>query len=278
LDRIDQTSLPLNNAYNYATTGKGVKVFIIDSGIRLSHDEFSGGRATCGFNAYQGTETCDDMCGHGTHVAGIAGGKTYGAAKGATLVAVKVLNNACGGSKAETIAGIDYVVGQKKLHPLTPMVINMSFEGPQYQPEIDAVKAAIRVGITSVAAAGNSAKDACLTSPASVVGAITVGATEISSSGKDNAVWFSNQGPCVDIFAPGYDILSAGIADNKASLILDGTSMAAPLVAGAAARYLQTSPRLTPAGVWRAIKAGSTLNVVQGITLTGTPNLLLGIR
>jgi aqualysin 1 len=280
LDRIDQVGAQLNTRYTYNRSGFGVQVYVLDSGIRTTHTEFSNNnRASCGFNAIQ-DESCQDFCGHGTHVAGIVGGKTYGVAKDVTLIAVKILNSFCFGSRANVLAGIDYVIGRKKASPKTPMVINLSIQGKYNQFESDAVQAAVTAGITVVVAAGNSGQDACNSSPALVRSAITVGSTTTSPSSQtrqDSMSSYSNYGTCIDIFAPGDKIPSSyGTGDNDVEY-LDGTSMASPHVAGVAATYLESSPLLTPNEVFRLINSTATLNIINNIKV-GSPNVLLRSR
>lgn len=232
LDRIDQRSLPLNSEYNYFSSGLGVTAYIIDTGIRFNHVEFSG-RASLGFDAFD--EDGLDCNGHGTHVSGTVGGVTYGVAKDVTLKAVRVLNCQGSGSLSGVIAGIDWVIENAAL----PAVANLSLGTNGVSFAIDqAVQNMIFSGVQAAVAAGNSNKPACNYSPARVPDAITVGA-----SGKnDNRASWSNHGACVDLFAPGENILSAWSTNPAASNIISGTSMATPHVTGVAALYLQTHP------------------------------------
>jgi subtilisin family serine protease len=282
LDRIDQSSTLLNTNYKYNRTGLGVQVYVLDSGIRTTHTEFDNGnnRVSCGFNAVS-DEDCNDYCGHGTHVAGIVGGKTYGVAKDTTLISVKILNSFCIGSKANIFAGIDYVIGQKKARPNTPMIINLSIQGKYDQRESDAVQAAVAAGITVVVAAGNSAQDACKWSPALIRSAITVGSSHLSPTENkryiDEKSPFSNYGTCVDIFAPGSSIRSSYGTSDTEIVDLDGTSMAAPHVAGVAATYLESSPELTPLEVFRLVNSTATRNKIFNLD-AGSPNVILRSR
>ena len=261
LDRIDQTNLPLNGMYISGYTGAGVQVYVFDTGIKKSHVDF-GGRAICGMNYIDGEE-CDDYDSHGTHVAGTVGGSTYGVAKDVTLIDIKVLNANGGGGLSGFLAGIEYVTLQKQNNPATPMVINMSLGFgivvPEVQPFIDN---AVAKGIVVVVAAGNSASDACEITPAFIPTAITVGASDID----DLRAEFSNFGDCVDLYAPGVDIVSADFS-SQSSKTISGTSMASPHVAGVAALYLEAHPTWTPAQVWNAMRE----DAVEAIQRTAFP-------
>ncbi len=271
LDRIDQRNLPLNLQYNYTPTGAGVNAYIIDTGIRLSHSQFTG-RITSGFDAIDGG-TAEDCNGHGTHVAGTVGGTTYGVAKGVSLVAVRVLNCQGSGSTSQVVAGIDWVIGDHD--PGERAVANMSLGGGP-DPAIDtAVNNAIADGVTMAVAAGNGdflgrPQNACNFSPARVPAAITVGATQ----SNDARASFTNYGPCVDIFAPGVGILSSWYTGDTATNTISGTSMATPHVAGVAALYLQGTAG-TPQQVRDAIVNSATVGVITGPFTDGSPNRLL---
>ncbi|MEU0374378.1 S8 family peptidase [Streptomyces sp. NPDC006283] len=263
LDRVDQGSLPLNGAYTAPNTGAGVTAYVIDTGIRTSHTDF-GGRASWGTNTVDSNNT--DCHGHGTHVAGTVGGTSYGVAKGVKLVGVKVVNCAGGTTATAIAAGIDWVTR----NAVKPAVANMSLKYPSLAVAT-AVKNSVASGIVNVAAAANDyGADACNVTPARVPEAITVGSTTRTDTRSD----FSNIGPCIDIWAPGTAIVSAGIASNTASATMNGTSMAAPHVAGAAALYLSANRTATPAQVQSALKDNATKGRLTGIG-SGSPNNLL---
>lgn len=264
IDRIDQRALPLSGSYAYANTGSGVRAYIIDTGIRFTHNEF-GGRATSGYDAVDGG-SADDCNGHGTHVAGTVGGATYGVAKGVALVAVRVLDCSGSGTTSGVIAGVDWVTSSHS----GASVANMSLGGGASTALDNAVANSIGSGVTYAIAAGNSNRDACKFSPARVPTAITVGATTSS----DARASYSNYGKCLDVFAPGPSITSAWYTSNTATNTISGTSMATPHVAGVAALYLQSNPGATPAAVASALVANATANVV-GNAGRGSPNWLV---
>lgn len=267
LDRIDQRDLPLNGTYNFDATGSGVRVYIIDTGIRATHTQF-GGRVISGFTAINDGLGSNDGNGHGTHVAGTVGGSTYGVAKNVTLVAVRVLDSSGNGTNSGVIAGVDFVTSNHQAGQ--PAVANMSLGGGISSALDTAVNNSINDGVTYAVAAGNETQNACNVSPARVANAITVGSTTTSDARSS----FSNFGTCVDIFAPGSSITSAWRTSDTATNTISGTSMATPHVAGVAALFLETNPTASPATVTAAIINSSTPNKVTNAG-TGSPNRLL---
>jgi subtilisin family serine protease len=267
LDRLDQRALPLSASYTWASSGTGVHVYIIDTGIRTTHTDF-GGRAVWDFSAIKGQDADIDCHGHGTHVAGTVGGTMYGVAKGVSLHAVKVLDCEGSGRWSEAIAGVDWVTA----NATKPAVVNMSLGGGYSQAMNDAVARSIASGISYSVAAGNSSTDACTFSPASEPTALTVGATFRTDARSS----YSNIGPCVDLFAPGSFITSAWNTSDTAAVSLSGTSMATPHAAGAAALYLETHPSASPATVAAHLVATATEGLITNPG-TGSPNLLLFI-
>jgi subtilisin family serine protease len=267
LDRINQPSLPLDSNENMGTNeGEGVDVYIIDSGIKTSHPEFQG-RARHGIN-YNADGRTDDCNGHGTHVAGNVMSKAWGVAKRANAVAIRVFDcNGGGAFVSDIIKGISYAVSQSKAAGRRA-VINMSLLGPQTPILDQAVEAAFRDNVVSVVAAGNYNEDACSYSPSGAPSAITVGATSIT----DTRPSFSNFGACVDIFAPGVNIESAGI--NSASTVLSGTSMAAPHVAGVVAQMLGENPSVPAHEIKDRLRSFAANDKLSGLR-TGSPNALL---
>lgn len=260
LDRVDQRSKDLDGLYEPFATGEGANVAVVDTGI-TDHPDFEDRLQEDCFTAiiFGG---CSDGHGHGTHVSGTAVGKTYGVAKRAKLWAVRVLDDRGSGTDTDVIKGIDWVVG-KKQQAGGAWVINMSLGGSP-SPAFDAaVCSAIAAGVTNVVAAGNDSQDAYHSSPARVVQAITVGASE---SG-DGAAYFSNRGPGVDLYAPGVSIRSA--KPGGGTDVMQGTSMASPHVAGAAALFSGT-----PSEIEAKIVALATPDALKNIP-SETVNLLL---
>jgi subtilisin family serine protease len=265
LDRIDQRDLPIDNSYTYNFTGLGVHAYVIDTGIRSTHTQFTG-RVGAGIDEVGDGQGTNDCNGHGTHVSGTIGGTTWGVAKQVTLHPVRVLNCGGSGSSSGVIAGIDWVTANH----IKPAVANMSLGGGAFAPIDTAVTNSINAGVTYVVAAGNDNVNACTSSPARTPAAITVGASDAA----DVRASFSNFGSCVDIFAPGVSITSAYNTSDSAAAIASGTSMASPHVAGVVALYLQQFGHTPPATVTSALLASATSGRLTGIG-AGSPNLLL---
>jgi len=292
LDRIDQRAAPLDNLYNYDSDASAVHAYIVDTGIRITHNEFSG-RATWGWNFFDNNPIAHDCYlddhgnphGHGTHVAGIVGSNSYGVAKGVKLVAVKIFGCSGRTESATIIAGIDWVTA----NAIKPAVLNLSVgrECPSGCPEdevrsiANALQRATDSGITVIAAAGNENVDACTSPYASATSVLTVGALDIN----DRQASYSNWGGCVNLWAPGGDqnatpstagILSLNNNSDTATTTLSGTSMAAPQATGAAALILARPGfvNATPAAVKNELINSSTKGVLTGLTGT-SPNRLL---
>lgn len=266
LDRIDQRDLPLDGTYTYGTSVVDVNVYIIDTGIRRTHVEFGGRVSATGFTAIGDGNGSNDCNGHGTHVAATAGGATYGVAKWITLHAVRVLDCNGSGSTSGVIAGVDWVTANHR----APAVANMSLGGGASTALDDAVRNSVASGVTYAIAAGNSSANACNYSPARVSQALTVG----SSTSSDARSSFSNDGSCVDLFAPGSSITSAWYTSDTATRTISGTSMASPHVAGAAALYLATDPAAPPSTVHAAVIGNASVNTLSNVG-SGSPNRLL---
>jgi subtilisin family serine protease len=264
LDRIDERTAVAtwSGTYTYFATGQGVRAYIIDTGLQANHPEF-GTRAMNVYDAFGGNG--NDCNGHGTHVSGTVGGKTYGVAKGVLLRGVRVLDCTGYGSYSDIIAALDWVIRNH----LNPAVANMSLGGPKSAAVNTAVANLINSGVfVSVAAGNDFGADACNYSPASTPAAFTTAA----STWFDLSAIFTNGGPCVDAYAPGERIKSAWIGSTTNTI--DGTSMASPHVAGVAALVKQRFPTYSPAQITSWIKTNATANVIYN-PLPNTPNRVL---
>ncbi|KAI8867459.1 putative serine proteinase, precursor [Ramicandelaber brevisporus] len=266
----DRVANPSTYFYD-GVAGAGVKVFVIDTGIRISHQDF-GGRASWGANFVSDGQDSDQK-GHGTHVAGTIAGRTYGVAKNAEVVAVKVLNAKGSGTNSGVITGINWVIQQHNSGNggRKGTVINMSLGGGKSDIVNSATEAAVGAGVHVAVAAGNSATDACNKSPASAKGVLSVAASDVN----DNLADFSNYGSCTNVIAPGVDVLSAWFTSDTATNTISGTSMATPGVAGVAAYFLSlSSTSMTPAALIQKIQSSATQGAISNVS-NGTPNLLL---
>ncbi|CAG8472967.1 8648_t:CDS:1 [Funneliformis mosseae] len=272
IDRIDQAKFPLDKSFTFPdTAGEDVDIYIIDTGITTSHNEF-GGRAKSGGAFCDGCNE-DDENGHGTHVASIAAGKTLGVARKANLIAIRVLDADGSGSNAGVIDGMTAVIDQHNKSQNKKSVVNMSLGGGFSDAVNTAVKALTDAGVHVVVAAGNENAESCTKSPASAKTAITVGATEAKSDAIAN---FSNFGKCNDIFAPGVDITGADFKNDNGKIVFSGTSQASPHVAGTVALVIAKDGNKSPAAMAKAIVALSTKGVVKGLK-QGSPDAFLRV-
>lgn len=282
IDRVDQRDLPLSGTYTYDNDGASANVYVLDTGIRLSHEDFEG-RAKYAPNGSNGDfvgdghGSAEDCHGHGTHVASTAGGEVWGVAKGTALWAARVVDCRGSGTVDMPIAAIDWLNanGQK------PAAVNMSLGYGDVQSLRDAVTESVNTyGFNYAVAAGNghwlfgTPLDACNESPAGALAANTVGATD----SNDDEAYFSNYGTCVDILAPGVSVTAADYSSTTGSATYSGTSMAAPHVAGAIALYLTANSSASPSQVSQALKDNASANKIalhSSSQSGGTPNLLL---
>ncbi|WP_138435171.1 S8 family peptidase [Marinobacter shengliensis] len=301
LDRVDQTTLPLDTQFTYpATAGQGVNVYVLDTGIRTSHADFQGRASGVNFHddgglgggggglpligdliglllgglvPFGNEETisaysAEDCNGHGTHVASTAAGTLFGVAKESQVIGLRVLGCNGSGATSAIIEALDWMVENAE----QPAVANMSLGGGNSAALDNAVRQVIATGIPVVVAAGNSNANACNGSPNRVAEAITVGSTD----NRDRRSSFSNHGQCVDIMAPGTDITAAWHTGDTAFNTISGTSMASPHVAGAVALLLSQNPGLNPQQIAQQIEAQASRNQLSN--LNGSPNLLLNVN
>jgi len=286
LDKLDQTSMQPDGSFLPGGTGEGVHIYVLDSGINMAHMEFEN-------RAFPGTDLVDeysnsqnngrDCNGHGTHVASLAAGKTVGVAKKATVYSVRVLDCQKMGKLSYVLKGLDYVTQVKQNNRDQRIVVVMSLVGAKSYLLNLAVDQAKDQGIVVVTAAGNDRKDACNYSPGSSVSSINVGATDYSNSLYQFGRYGTNYGRCVDIFAPGFNINGAHFRQTVSFKMLSGTSMACPLVAGAAAILLEQFPTFSPSMVKDALILMSTKEVIKYSRFRSpmygfTPNRLLHIN
>ncbi len=271
LDRIDQRLPPLDGRIVTASNGAGVNAYVVDSGIRAGQEQF-GGRLLSGVSVVGDGRGTEDCGGHGTRVAGGIAGSETGVAPAMWLTPVRVIDCAGNGDSASVIAGLDWVVASHRAG--VPAVANMSLVGPRSQILNDAVAAVIADGLAVTVAAGNSPVDACTQSPASAPGAITTGAM----TQQDSVASFSAVGPCLDIYAPGYSVLTTATTPSRRGanqvVLASGTSMASAFAAGAVGLGLSLDPALTPRQVAQGITDSATGGALSGVP-PATPNLLL---
>ncbi|RKF62730.1 Subtilisin-like protease 2 [Golovinomyces cichoracearum] len=256
LGSISHRSAQGSSQYVYDTSaGKEVTVYIVDTGVYAEHSEFNG-RASMGANFVSGSANTDEN-GHGTHCAGTIGGSTYGVAKNATIVAVKVLNAEGSGSNSGVISGINWVASNAG----GSGVLSMSLGGYYSAALNQAVTSTVNSGVSVIVAAGNDNANAALYSPASAQSAVTVGA--ISSNNAKAS--FSNYGSVVDVFAPGVNILSAWIGNKTSTNTISGTSMATPHVAGLAAYLIGLENLSSPNAISNRISSLAVNGQISGL-------------
>jgi subtilisin family serine protease len=265
LDRIDQRDQPLDGVYRYPNEAPDVTAYVIDTGVRQTHQDF-GGRVLGGYDFIDDDADPADGNGHGTFIAGIIGGTRYGVAKQITIVPVKVLGDNGSGTTADVIAGIDWVTA----HAVKPAVANLSLGGGPNVALDTAVRNSISSGVSYTVAAGGSGTDAGNFSPARVVEALTIGASDMRDCLPGN----TNRGAVVDMFAPGVNIVGPWVTNDSAFATLSGSSLSAPHVAGAAGIYLQDHPTASTADVSAALVTGSTKDRLCNVP-AGTENRLL---
>jgi subtilisin family serine protease len=272
------TSASLTNQYLDGSAGVNIDAYIIDTGIYCENNDFVNKKVgSCKFGesfVYEGfgpnkVKDTTDGNGHGTHCAGTVAGITYGVAKEANLIAVKVLSDSGSGSTSGVIDGINWAASNSKTTG-RKSVANLSLGGGFSQANNDAVTALVEAGVTTAVAAGNDNADACSYSPASTPIAITVAASDKTNSRAS----YSNYGTCVDVYGPGSSITSAWIGSPSATNTISGTSMASPHVAGVAAKILSANPDFSPTDVNKKIVDDAQVGQMTN-NPAGTPNLMI---
>ena len=274
LDRIDQRT-PISSDvgyvsnFGYRSAGAGSTIYIGDTGV-FPHDDLKGRLSSVGYDGFNDGIGISDCNGHGTHVATTAAGTTYGVAKKATVVPVRLLNCSGSGSYATVISALDWILSPANTNSKEKAVLNLSIGGNKSISLNEAINRLTNAGISVVAAAGNSNADACNYSPASASSAITVGAT-MSNDAKAS---YSNWGACVDINAPGSGITAGWFTSSTATNTISGTSMATPHVTGAVAVFRALNPNATVEQISSYIDSQATQGVLTGLNVS-TPNKLL---
>lgn len=265
LDRIDQRVPGEDNKYNYKYTGKDVDIYILDSGINTSHVDFTG-RIKPGVSYT--SDTVEDCHGHGTHVSGIAAGSTYGIAKEANIIPVKVLDCYKFGSIFDVLSGIDWVIAQHDSSKVA--VMNLSFASNEFDPQLNAkVRQALADNIVVVAGAGNNTGNASNYSPASEPTILTVAGSTIGNG----VALTSNYGSVIDLYAPSSMIVSAWKGSSTAFESKSGTSQAASFVSGIAALAIEQYSNKSAEQIMSLIIDTATTNVLSSVP-SDTPNKL----
>ena len=285
LDRLDQRNKRLDHSYNPSGDGQGANIYIIDTGVRDSHEDLSGRVKFAGFDAVDyltGTNNRGEDCnGHGTHCAGTAAGTRYGVAKKATIYNMRALNCEGTGAVSGIVMGIDKIIKWKKegAHGGSPVILSQSLGVKKSSSLNMAIERATDAGIVCVGAAGNQGGYSCNYSPASATMGIAVGA----SDQRDGITIFTNTGECTTIMAPGSQITSASHSCDTCTKTMSGTSMAAPHAAGYAAIVMSHNPRMTAAEVKEKMMRQSTkdkmmMSTIASISSHKTPNRLLYVE
>ncbi|OBZ85277.1 Alkaline protease 1 [Choanephora cucurbitarum] len=275
LVRISQrTPVDYSKPYVYPNSaGSSAYVYIVDDGLRADHVDFEG-RATLAYSAYSGSDRVGT--GHGTHVAGTIGSKTYGVAKKATLIGVKVLDSTGRGQISSILSGLQWVstnAANRKGKAIVNMSLGVTVNGPNdpvYSNLNSAINSLVNSGIPIIAAAGNENGPTCNSLPAANSNVYAVAA----SNKANRMASFSNYGSCTQIIAPGEDIKSTFATSSTATSVLSGTSMASPHTAGVAALLVDSLGRPSPAALYSALSSAATKNAITSVK-SGTPNSLL---
>jgi len=266
--RIDQRYGPPDSVFSYDTSGDGINIYVLDSGVDAAHSDF-GTRVYAGWTRDSNEPSDMDCHGHGTAVASVAAGAAYGVAKEATIYSVSVIDCGGGATLDDILGGMEWVA----LNASLPAVLNISLNyGGSFGNVVRSAAVAVKsVGVVVVAAAGNDNGNACDAAPGGATAIMTVAATDPDDKRRST----SNYGTCVDIFAPGTNIDGAITTSLTGGYgTFDGTSVAAPIVSGVAALLLEKYPADTPDQIYAAIVDGGTSGVVTNAG-SGSPNLFI---
>jgi len=275
MQRVSETAWPLDGTYTYKEdAGANVDIYLVDAGVRVTHQDFEG-RASFGANVVGGTQTTDPD-GHGTHCAGVAVSKTYGICKACSLISVIIFDDSHKCSASSLIAGFQWVTKNRKSGRKSVISISVGGDSGETSDAMDAAIAAlVAAGVHVVGSAGNYQGDACKNSPARASSIITVSSTSNEFANSDYFSPAANYGKCVNILAPGDDIVSLGHnSDTEVGVVMSGTSMATPHVAGVVSMLASSNPLMTLPEVESIMYKNSLLDLVQ-LLPKDTPNKLL---
>jgi len=278
-----QSIKAMDGEYNFDQTGEGVFVFVVDTGISQDHIDFFDDedltRIHCSWNAYHPNrdasknKSCEDKVGHGTHTAGVIGGTTFGVAKNARMISIKTFTDDGIGSIGSVISGLDYIQRTKDLNPDMSMIVNMSFGTHAMSDAFEsAIAGVVNAAVVVIASAGNEGGNACEKAPAMYENVITVGSSTIN----DEVAPHSNQGECLNVFAPGDRITSAWINGPFDQAAISGTSAAAAHATGVVALILERFPRMMPDEVMEGLMFHSEIAALLGVS-EDSPNALLNM-
>eukprot|EP00835_Amoeboradix_gromovi_P002184 NODE_118_length_18907_cov_0.436251.p1 type:complete len:523 gc:universal NODE_118_length_18907_cov_0.436251:11621-13189(+) len=254
LDALDGTDL--DDSYSFNRTGQGVTVYVIDSGIDARHREFDN-RANMTKVVF---EDVPDCTGHGTHVAGLIGGRNVGVAKQVNIQSIKVITCNEDSDYFIIVRAYDAIITNFKQNGLKSALVNLSL-GPHAVNGTfpvshgleQAITSAFNLNILTVAASGNDNLNACSGTPSRLDSVVTVGAVDANFQKAE----FSNFGPCVKVFSPGTNSVSAQVNTTDKYLVKQGTSQAAPLVTGVLALIMQDNPNALIQEVYQILREQS---------------------
>ncbi|NXC63015.1 PCSK9 convertase, partial [Aleadryas rufinucha] len=264
---------PSSGTYSPPNKGDLVEIYLLDTSVQSTHREIEGRVTVTGFesipeedgtHSHRQASKCDS---HGTHVAGVLSGRDAGVATGANIRSLRVLNCQGKGTVSGTLMALEFIQRTLEAQPYAPLVLVLPLAGA-HSPALNAgCRRMARMGAVVVAAAGNYKDDACLYSPASEPEVITVGATDSEDQPASIGTLGTNFGRCVDLFAPGDDIIGASSDCSTCFTAQSGTSQAAAhpprALAGIAAVLLSAQPQLSLAELRQRLLRFSTKNAMD---------------